>query len=74
MAIILWQLLLKDRFALLPDFITFLQQSYDDNKPIPKDTWNLVLDFAQTVHPNLDNFDADGNLFFQFRALLVAFI
>lgn len=57
-AIAMWQLLLPGRFELLPKWCTFLQENY--KKSVPKDTWNLLLEFATTVEPDCSNYDPMG--------------
>jgi DCN1-like protein 1/2 len=57
-AVALWQLLLQGRFSRLEQWCTFVCEKY--KKMISKDTWNLLLDFVETVKPDLSDYDADG--------------
>lgn len=53
-----WNLLLKDHFPLLPEWITFVRDHCRNT--ITKDTWVLLYDFAIQVKPDLSDYDADG--------------
>lgn len=54
-ALALWQMLLDGKFKLLPKWLAYLQEHY--KKSVPRDTWNLLLEFATTVEPDCSNYD-----------------
>eukprot|EP01156_Anaeramoeba_ignava_P022553 Anaeramoba_ignava/c20785_g6_i1.p1 GENE.c20785_g6_i1~~c20785_g6_i1.p1 ORF type:complete len:274 (-),score=104.30 c20785_g6_i1:21-842(-) len=56
-AIMLWKLVLKDKFPLLNDWIEFLENEKNGQAPITFDTWELLYDFAKTVKPSLEDYD-----------------
>eukprot|EP00037_Helgoeca_nana_P015154 m.141857 g.141857 ORF g.141857 m.141857 type:complete len:262 (+) comp22887_c0_seq1:2127-2912(+) len=60
MAVGLWQLLLTGKFALLDDWTTFVTE-HAENRPVPKDVWNMLLDFATEVKSDLSNYDPYGS-------------
>lgn len=57
-AVALWQLLLQGRFSRLTEWCQFVGEKY--KKMVSKDTWNLLLDFIETVKPDFSDYDADG--------------
>mmetsp|Transcript_16535 Transcript_16535/g.41274 ORF Transcript_16535/g.41274 Transcript_16535/m.41274 type:complete len:248 (-) Transcript_16535:195-938(-) len=60
-AIGMWQLLLTGDLAwpLLDQWCEFLTQHH--NRPISKDTWVQLLDFAKTIRPDFSNFDSENS-------------
>ena len=64
-AIEYWSMLLSKRFALLDDWLAFLEKRNElDNqkRPVQKDTWNMLLEFSNYVDtdPQLDKYDDEA--------------
>jgi len=54
-----WSVLLTPRFPIVAEMLEFISET-GSYKAANKDLWSMVLEFCETVSPDLANFEADG--------------
>jgi len=59
MAIPLWEIILKDKFPYLKDWLEFLDK-HPNKSDITKDSWEMLLEFNLQTKGDLSNFVDDG--------------
>ncbi|KAH8102937.1 DUF298-domain-containing protein [Cristinia sonorae] len=55
----LWSVILAPRYPMVDDIISFINEK-GTYKAVTKDLWSMMLEFCQTVSPNLDDYDPEA--------------
>lgn len=58
-AVAIWSVLLAPKFPLMREILEYINEK-GTYRAANKDLWNMMLEFCETVTPNLDNYEADG--------------
>ncbi|KAG6919924.1 hypothetical protein DXG01_013273 [Tephrocybe rancida] len=56
----LWSVLLTPQYPLMGEVIGFIGDNPTVYKAANKDLWSMMLEFCQTVNPNLSDYEGDG--------------
>ncbi|GLB35425.1 putative neddylation of cullins play an essential role in the regulation of SCF-type complexes activity [Lyophyllum shimeji] len=56
----LWSVLLVPQYPLMSEVIEFINSKPTTYKAANKDLWNMMLEFCETVNPNLSDYESDG--------------
>ncbi|KAF8919255.1 Cullin binding-domain-containing protein [Mucidula mucida] len=55
-----WTVLLTPKYALMNEVLEFINGREESYKAVNKDLWGMMLEFCETMNPNLDGYEADG--------------
>jgi len=56
----LWSVLLAPKYPIMAEVLLFINDNSESYKATNKDLWSMMLEFCQTVDPNLQDYEADG--------------
>ncbi|KAG6831168.1 hypothetical protein H0H92_012308 [Tricholoma furcatifolium] len=56
----LWSVLLIPQYPLMGEVVSFIGDNATTYKAANKDLWNMMLEFCETVNPNLTDYESDG--------------
>jgi len=58
-SVALWSVLLAPKYPIMTEVLLFLNDNPDNYKATNKDLWSMMLEFCQTIDPNLQDYEAD---------------
>jgi DCN1-like protein 4/5 len=56
----LWSVLLAPKYPIMDEVLQFINNNLERYKATNKDLWSMMLEFCQSVNPNLQDYEADG--------------
>jgi len=56
----LWSVLLVPKYPLMGEVVDFINERLNTYKAANKDLWSMMLEFCETVNPNLSDYESDG--------------
>ncbi|KAI4517445.1 DUF298-domain-containing protein [Schizophyllum commune Loenen D] len=56
----MWSVLLAPKYPHMKKIVDFTTERIQTHRAANKDLWQMMLEFCETVSPNLDNYEADG--------------
>jgi len=59
-SVALWSVLLAPKYPIMAEVLLFINNNLESYKATNKDLWSMMLEFCQTIDPNLQDYEADG--------------
>lgn len=59
-SVALWSVLLAPKYPIMAEVLLFINNNLESYKATNKDLWSMMLEFCDTVDPNLQDYEVDG--------------